>query len=189
MDISVNLIKQCKLKDRRAQKELYLQLLPYLKAVCKRYIIKQVDLKDALQESLVLIFKKIDQYDGSKGAFHSWAIRIAINATFNYNKRVSINNEDEFQLNYHDVGEERVVYKNMSDEELFSLMKKMPKSYFDVFNLFVIDCFDHEEISKLLDISIALSRKRLSRGRYWLKNAIIENSKRDKSTLSKSVTK
>lgn len=189
MDISVSLIKQCKLKDRRAQKELYLQLLPYLKAVCKRYIIKQVDLNDALQESLVLIFKKIDQYDATKGAFHSWAIRIAINATFNYNKRVSINNEDEFQLNYHDVGEEPLVYKNMSDEELLRLMKKMPQSYFDVFNLFVIDCFDHEEIAKLLNISVALSRKRLSRGRYWLKNALLENAKKDKSVLPKSVMK
>ena len=136
MKISVELIKQCKLKNRRSQKELYLQLLPYLKAVCQRYIIKKIDLTDALQESFVLIFKKIDQYDVSKGAFHSWAVRIAINATFNYNKRVSVNNEDEFQLNFHDVGAEPEVYKNMSDKELFELLKNMPKNYFDVFNLF-----------------------------------------------------
>ena len=190
MNISVELIKQCKLNDRRSQKELYLQLLPYLKAVCKRYIIKKEDLMDALQESLVLIFKKIDQYDSSKGSFHSWAVRIAINATFNYNRRVSVNNEDEFQLDYHDVGEEPEVFRNMSDEELFDLMKRMPRSYFEVFNLFVIDCFEHEEIANLLGISITLSRKRLSRGRYWLKNAIIKNSKiADKSITIKSITK
>lgn len=189
MNISGELIKQCKLNDRRSQKELYLQLLPYLKAICQRYIIKKEDYKDALQEALVLIFKKIDGYDASKGAFHSWAVRVTINATFNYNKRVSVNNEDEFQLSFHDVSTEPEVYKNMSDEEMFELMKGMPKSYFDVFNLFVIDCYDHEEISKLLDISVPLSRKRLSRGRYWLKNAIIENSEKEKSTLSKIITK
>lgn len=189
MNVSVELIKQCKVKDRRSQKELYHQLLPYLKAVCQRYIIKKVDLMDALQESFVLIFKNIDQYDSSKGPFHSWAVRIAINATFNYNKRVSVNNEDEFQLNFHDLSSEPEVFKNMSDEELFVLMKEMPKNYFDVFNLFVIDCFTHEEIAELLDISIPLSRKRLSRGRYWLKNALIKNAKINTSNLSKKINK
>ncbi len=179
MNISVELIKQCKLKDRRSQKELYLQLLPYLRVVCQRYIIKQTDIKDVLQESFVLIFKNIDQYDELKGAFHSWAVRITINATFNYNKRNSVINEDEFQLNYHDKGMEPEVYKNMSDDELFELLKKMPKNYFDVFNLFVIDCFDHQEISELLKISIALSRKRLSRARYWLKNEFVKNSNKN----------
>lgn len=177
MKINIEIIKRCKQKDRLSQKELYLQLLPYLRAVCQRYLFQRIDLKDVLQESFVLIFKNIEKYDEAKGPFHSWASRIVINATLNYNKRNSITNEDEFQLEYHDKGAEPEAYKNMSDEDLLELLKNMPRNYFEVFNLSVIDGFEHDEIAKLLRINPALSRKRLSRARYWLKNVLVENSK------------
>ena len=177
MKISPQLIRRCTLEDRASQKELYLQLLPYIRAVCRRYAFKQTDLNDILQEAFFLIFSKIGQYDSTKGAFHSWAVRIAINSTINYNKRISINNEDEFQLQYHDHAIEPEVYKKMSNEELLALMQEMPKSYFDVFNLHVIDQYSHEEIADLLGINIALSRKRLSRARYWLRTTISEKAK------------
>jgi RNA polymerase sigma-70 factor (ECF subfamily) len=188
MEISPQLIRQCKAEDRRSQKELYLQLLPYVRAVCRRYAYKQTDLKDILQEAFFLIFSKIDKYNSSKGAFHSWAVRIAINATINYNKRISISNEDEFQLQYHDNATEPEVYQRMSNEELLTLMKEMPKNYFDVFNLHVIDQYSHEEIAELLGISVALSRKRLSRARYWLRTAINKKAKgENRSVHSKSL--
>ena len=62
MKISPQLIRQCKTEDRRSQKELYLQLLPYIRAVCRRYAIKQSDLNDILQETFFLIFTKLHQY-------------------------------------------------------------------------------------------------------------------------------
>ena len=174
MKISPQLIRQCKTEDRRSQKELYLQLLPYIRAVCRRYAIKQSDLNDILQETFFLIFTKLHQYKRAEGAFHSWAVRIAINTTFNYSKRISVHNEDEFQLQYHDSSTEPEAYKNMSDQELLQVMKGMPKNYFDVFNLHAIDQYSHEEIADLLGISASLSRKRLSRARYWLRNALTQ---------------
>lgn len=48
----------------------------------------------------------------------------------------------------------------------------MPEGYFEVFNLFVIDGYSHEEIASMLNISEGLSRKRLSRARNWLKKRL-----------------
>ena len=48
----------------------------------------------------------------------------------------------------------------------------MPEGYFEVFNLYVIDDYAHEEIAQLLNITEALSRKRLSRAKAWLKKTI-----------------
>ena len=63
-------------------------------------------------------------------------------------------------------------YEKISNEEMLVWLKKMPRNYFDVFNMFVIDDFSHDEIAKLLDIDTALSRQRLSRARGWLKKRV-----------------
>ena len=61
------------------------------------------------------------------------------------------------------------VLQNLSDEVLLDFLKTMPRSFFDVFNLYVIDGFTHEEIGEILNIETALSRQRLARGREWLR--------------------
>ena len=52
---------------------------------------------------------------------------------------------------------------------LLKVLKDMPPDYSAVFNLFVIDGYDHQEIAEILSIEPALSRKRLSRARVWLR--------------------
>jgi len=175
MKVDFELIDRCKSNRRNAQNELYRLLLPYLKAICRRYIIKKDDLKDVLQESFILIFNKIDRYDASKGTFYSWAVRIAINATINYNQRVSVTNEEEFKTDLHEQDTEPEAYLNLTNDELLSIIRRMPKELFYVFNLYIIDGYQHQEIAELMGISVALSRKRLSRGRNWIKDAIAKN--------------
>ncbi|MCB0526059.1 MAG: sigma-70 region 4 domain-containing protein, partial [Saprospiraceae bacterium] len=60
-------------------------------------------------------------------------------------------------------------------EDLLRYLKKMPANYFEVFNLYVLDGYSHEEIAQMLDIEPALSRKRLSRARMWLNDRFSSN--------------
>lgn len=170
MKIREDLITACKANNRKAQKQLYLELLPYLRAVCLRYLHQSNMVKDILQEVFLLIFKKIDQFDAEKGIFLKWAVRITINTTLNYNNRNKEKNIIEFRPIIHDTPQIPKAYYEMSDEVLLKLLKEMPKQYYEVFNMFVVDAFSHEEIAAALGINIDLSRKRLSRGRQWLKN-------------------
>lgn len=169
MNISPQLIKECKSNNRLSQKALYLQLLPYLRAVCIRYIYHTNSVKDVLQESFILIFKNLNKFDPDKGAFHKWAVTITINATFNYNRRMTLKNQDSFEIDLHDVPQIPVILENLSIEASLQMLKKMPADYFEVFNLYIIDGYDHKEIASMLNINADLSRKRLSRARTWLK--------------------
>lgn len=176
MKISEDLVNACRANNRAAQKQLYVLLLPYLRAVCLRYLHQSNMVKDILQEVFILIFKKIDQFDPNKGPFLKWAVRITINTTLNFNNRNKEKNIIEFRPVIHDIPQTPQAFYDMSDEVLLRLLRGMPKQYYEVFNLFVIDAYSHEEIATALEISVALSRKRLSRGREWLKNTFQNQS-------------
>lgn len=174
MQIDDDLIRSCIANNRVAQKQLYGLLLPYLRAVANRYLRDNSYIKDALQESFVKIFKNVGKYDSQRASFPSWAAKITINSCLNYNLRVIGAPKDEFVVETHQPIV-RSFDEKWSTEELLLILKRMPEVYFQVYNLFVIDGYAHEEIATMLGISEALSRKRLSRGRAWINQIQVEN--------------
>ena len=184
MYIKEDLINSCKSKNRVAQKQLYKLLLPYLRAVAQRYLRDTSYVKDVLQESFIKIFKNIDRYDFNKAPINKWAAKIVVNDCFNYNERVIGNSKEEFDNTQHEIICFPQVIKDLTDEHLLYILKQMPKGYFEVFNLFAIDGYNHEEISKMLRITVATSRKRLSRSRAWLKKTFRDDSKLESHLIS-----
>jgi len=174
MQIKNSLIKSCVSQNRNAQKQLYELLLPYLRAVASRYLRDTSYVKDVLQESFVKIFRNMEHYDPNKAPLKQWAAKITINNCLNYNKRVIGLQKEEFIIEKHQTITVSELEK-WSNEDLLYLLKKMPEQYFEVFNLFVIDGYSHQEIADMLKISEPLSRKRLSRAKSWVKKTFIEN--------------
>jgi RNA polymerase sigma factor (sigma-70 family) len=160
-------IDGCLKGEYASQKELYDALLPYLNALCGRYLNDTSLRQDILQESFVVIFKKIEQFDPQKGAFHSWASRIVINNCLKQNK--SAMRFVQLQLDKHEESVDPEVVSQLSNEELIRFLKTMPQKYYEVFNLFALEDFSHEEVGEILGIKVSLSRKRLARARAWLK--------------------
>lgn len=173
MQIDRDLISACISQKREAQKQLYKLLLPYLRAIAYRYLRDTSYLKDALQESYVKIFNELKNYNFDKGTLKHWAARITINTCINYNKRVIGIPNTEFLIDQHEEIALPEVLEKISNENFLFILKQMPEGYFDVFNLFIIDGYAHDEIASILGISVELSRKRLSRARKWLKKTFI----------------
>ncbi len=171
MQISSDLIRACISQERKAQKQLYELLLPYLRAVANRYLQDVSYTKDVLQESFIKIFKNIGTYNPQLAPCHQWAARIVINTCINYNQRISVKAHEELTINHHNIPITSQTIQVISDEYLLLLLKQMPNEYFEVFNLFVIDEYSHQEIAELLNINEGLSRKRLSRAKEWLRGA------------------
>lgn len=176
MTINEKLIKACRSQDRMAQKQLYELLLPYLRAVANRYLRDTSYTKDVLQESFVKIFRSLDKYDFQKAPIKKWAAKVVVNTSINFNNRVIKYAIIEFDTAQHDVDFIPIVANQLTNEHLLKILKQLPKGYFEVFNLFVIDEYKHEEIAKILGISEVLSRKRLSRAKEWLKKNINEKT-------------
>lgn len=172
MNISNEIIALCQSKDRTAQKQLYRQLLPYLNVVGKRYLNDVTYINDVLQETFICLFTKIDQYNSEKGSFKTWAVRITINCCLKNNQKNAKVSTEELILSQHQPKVDPSIYLKYTDEEIMTFLKKMPESYFQVFNLYEIDGFSHREISEMLNIAEPLSRKRLSRAKSWLHDRI-----------------
>ncbi len=104
-----------------------------------------------------------------------WAISIAVNTSINYNQRVIKQSNEEFDADIHVKHLSSNNFKDTTDEKLLGIIKTLPEAYFAVFNLYVIDGYSHDEIANILGISPALSRKKLSRARTWLKKTIVQS--------------
>lgn len=172
MQINIKLIGLCLSNNRNAQKQLYDILLPYLNVICLRYLRNSSELSDVLQESFISIFKNLHQYDPGKASFKTWATKVTINNCLKNNDKRKQRATEELVISLHDPKVAPEAIKNISNKELLAWFKKMPESYYAVFNLYVIDGFSHQEISELLKIEESLSRKRLSRSRAWLKEKL-----------------
>jgi len=175
--INIELIALCLKKDSLAQRKLYDLLLPSLNGICRRYLFDLNYVKDALQESFVKIFKNIESYDIQKSNFRTWSSKITINTCLKLNQKYKsqklkvVNSEmyEHVQLTY--------TVDSFNKEEILSWLKKMPTQLYEVYILYLVDGYAHQEIADNLSISVELSRKRFSRARAWVKQRVNEDDK------------
>ncbi len=173
-------IKLCQNGDRQAQKSLFGELYPYLNGVAKRYIYNQSYSQDILQEAFINIFKSIQQFDETKSAFKTWATKITINCCLKHNKKYSNLEIETFEIKDFDVAISPEILDEINLKDLKKTLEKMPKQYYEVFNLYIIDGFSHKEIALILELKESLSRQKLSRAKKWIK----ENLKVDDVLLN-----
>lgn len=172
MIIPIEIIERCKKNDPVAQRKLYNILLPYLGAVCRRYLWNTQEINDVLQETFIRLFSHIESYNQEKGELKTWASKIAVNCCLKENAKGQRFSADEFSINKHDEQIDLNIVEKLNIEDILQFLKKMPPQYYVVFNMHIIDGYSHKEIADSLDIDENLSRKRLSRGRAWLKKKI-----------------
>jgi len=147
-----------------------------LYTVCRRYCIEDYMSKEALQTGLIRIFTYIDRYDSSKGSFVGWMKKIVSNEAI---KLLQKNKKRQFieisELEISDFSANAL--DHLHEEELIELIQKLPLGYREVFNMYVIDGYSHNEIGKILNISDSTSRSQLTRAKKLLQKKIsmIEN--------------
>ena len=78
--VSDALLAACRRGEEAAQLQLYNQLAYSLMGVCLRYCPSRPEAEDALQNTFVKIFTRLDQYRGD-GPFEAWARRIAVHTS------------------------------------------------------------------------------------------------------------
>ena len=61
---------------------------------------------------------------------------------------------------------------NMSFKEILALVQMLSPTYRTVFNLYVLDGFKHEEISKQLNISVGTSKSNIAKARINLQKML-----------------
>jgi len=173
----IELIEKCKNNDRKAQLRLYRQYCEGMFVVANRFLKHTEDAEDAMQEAFINAFKKIDQYT-AEVSFGAWLKKIVINKSLDklrakQNYYISI---DEAQL---EVVAEEDNWQTRDDttlEEVKAEIEKLPDKYRVVVILFLLEGYDHQEISEILNISSTASRTQLLRGKKKLQEALKKRS-------------
>ena len=167
------LIDECILGNKMAQKCLYELLHTRMYAVCLRYIGDKEMARDILHDGFIQLFSKLDNYKGD-GSFEGWARRLFINTSLMYLRKNDALKccEEIDSSSFNSLYIESKVVEKMDASVLMDIVSKMPTGFRTVFNMFAIEGFTHSEIAKQLNISEGGSRSQLSRARMWLQEKI-----------------
>lgn len=166
-----NIIDQCIKNDRASQNALFHHFANYVMNLTLRYIQEKQDAKAIFLESFEIIFRKIKQYDSSKGTFKSWISKITINQCLNFLKKRKLVLTDEHYVLDSAYNDE--LLEEMDAEYLVTLINQLGKPYSLVFNM-VVDGYKHKEIGALLGVEEATSRSYYLRARKKLKENILK---------------
>lgn len=170
------LIRDCKEGKKKSQYQLVKRYSGMLLSVCMRYCRDKSSAHDALQETLIRIFKYIDQYQET-GSFEAWMRTIAARCSLQWIDRSYFKKEvnPEELPEKHSIEPE--IYAKLEVEELMNLITSLPPGFRTVLNLYEIEGFSHKEIAELLSISESTSRSQLTRAKSILKKKLLRNHK------------
>jgi RNA polymerase sigma factor (sigma-70 family) len=177
MHTDQKLIEGCLKGKRFAQKMLYDRYAMRMLGVCMRYIKKQDEAEDVLQEGFIKVFQKLDTFRNT-GTLEGWIRRIMVNSALNqirHKVKLEIDRDIDtiHAIADEDMDEDTFDY-NISSEELYGMIQSLPNGYKTVFSLYAVDEYNHKEIGEMLGISEGTSKSQLSRARILLKKMVEE---------------
>ncbi|UMB54885.1 sigma-70 family RNA polymerase sigma factor [Lutibacter sp. A64] len=163
------IIANCKLNKAKAQMQLYDLYCDAMFVIANRYVKNNIEAEDIMQDAFIKVFKDINNFKGEV-SIGAWIKKIVINQCIDYLKKkkielVSIEENNISNLEDDDWG----VDTEITIDIVVVIINNLPEKYKVVLNLYLIEGFDHKEISKILNIAEATSRSQLMRGKNKLK--------------------
>ena len=165
-------IKACVRNERWAQKQLYEMHYSKMMGVCLRYSNSQNDALDILHEGFIKVFKYINKYQVGT-SLCAWIHRIMVNTAIDfYRKNARRRTEDlEEAVDIRSVDADAI--SKCTEKEILEAIQKLSPAYRTVFNLYVIEGYQHKEIAENLGITESTSRSNLVKARAKLQNILV----------------
>jgi len=173
------LIRGCIKEDASCQRAVFNRYASRMLGVCNRYARNAADAEDILQDAFIKVFDKIAQFK-FEGSFEGWVRRIMVNTAL---KKYSLRRYEKEVVGYEikdrdeDNGMEPTAYAHLSQKDILDLVNNLPDGYRLIFNLYVIEGFQHDEIAAMLHIQPGTSRSQLVKARTMLQKQILQLQK------------
>jgi len=168
-----NIIEESVSGNARAQETLYSMLAPKMFGVCLRYSRDRTEAEDNLQEGFIRVFTYLKNYR-HEGSLEGWVRRIMVNVSLEKFRKQNIMHPVEDISLYDARVDTNDIIEKLSAEELVKLIQELPPRYRMVFNLYVMEGFNHKEIGEEMQISEGTSKSNLARARDILKKKVTE---------------
>ena len=177
------IIQGCVKGKRKSQEMLFNVFSKKMFAVCLYYSKNKVEAEDILHNGFLKIFENIKQYKGT-GSFEGWVRKIFVNIALEKYRSQTFLTAVSDQIEYDYMTEDADIISKLSSEELIKMIQELSPAYRMVFNLYAVEGYSHEEISKKLEIAEGTSKSNLARARK-----ILQNKVRDRFKLSDEIIK
>lgn len=185
MNNIIQIIQGCKGNDHKFQRIVYENYRGYALKIVFRYIYRYEKAIDVMNDGFVKLFRSFDKFSmgdsDEEAKLMGYMKRIMVNTAIDELRKekmmpeiggipdyvwdMSSKDQDADQL---------LLYK-----DLIIMIKGLPPQYRIVFNMYVIDGYNHLEIADVMKIPVGTSKSCLSRARAMLQKSIekLENAK------------
>lgn len=160
------IVKGCKQNNLKAQEQLYKSYYTSMMSLCLRYTKNEMDAMEVLNTGFFKVFKNIEKYDAAKASLYTWMRKIIINNCIDFNKPKYFGVDSLEQAA--DLGELPAIFSAMAAKDILDLIRQLPNATQTVFNLYVLEGYNHGEIAEILSISQGTSKWHLSEARKKL---------------------
>jgi RNA polymerase sigma-70 factor (ECF subfamily) len=168
------LVERCKNGDPQSYEALYRQYSKAMYNTSLRIVNNTADAEDVLQEAFLDAFRSLHDFH-YRSTFGAWLKKIVINKSINVLRTRKVNLVDMETTDLHAMAEEETINEEEIQfrvEEVKKMIRKLPDGYRTVLSLYLLEGYDHEEISQILNISHNTVRTQYVRAKQKLLSII-----------------
>ncbi|MBK7392631.1 MAG: RNA polymerase sigma factor [Chloracidobacterium sp.] len=145
-------------------------------SLCLRMTSSQTEAEDLTQEVFIQLFRKVGSFRGDS-AFSTWLHRLTVNQVLMHFRRRSVKNErttEEGELPEQMVAGSANPNKMQVVDRiaLKNAIAELPNGYRNVFLLHDVEGFEHEEVARMMGISVGTSKSQLHKARLKLRGLL-----------------
>jgi RNA polymerase sigma-70 factor (ECF subfamily) len=170
------LLDACLAGNPSAQMKIYDRYYRAMYNTALRIVKDPAEAEDIMQESFLSAFTKLDTFKGEV-TFGAWLKRIVINnSIYQYRKQQKLQEVDLESVMYKVEDYDVIHTDNGSTERMaqkvLETMKQLKNNYRVSLTLHLIEGYDYEEISEIMDISYGNCRTMISRAKESLRKKL-----------------
>ncbi len=172
----IDLIPMCKRGNQSAQIEVYNRYYKAMYNTALRIVKDTAEAEDVMQEAFLNAFTKLDSFKG-EASFGSWLKRIVVNKSLNsYQKSQRLDEtplEDHlYRIEDDNDGVSEADLSQVKVQQVMGAMNQLKDNYRQALSLHLIEGYDYEEMSTIMNVSYANCRTTVSRAKESLRKLL-----------------
>jgi len=170
-DIHLHLVKEAQKGSNKAMSSLYQNYCDAMFNVAWRFLKNDFEAEEIVQESFLSAFQKLHTFRNDT-SFGAWLKRIVINKSLDHikKKKLETTELDEQLLDIPEEQDERELPYSL--EEVQKAIEALPEGYRIMVTLYLIEGYDHEEISQILNVKQSTTRTQYMRAKRKLRSLL-----------------
>lgn len=174
-----DLLPMCQSGEQAAQLEVYNRYYKAMYNTSIRIVKDEAEAQDVMQEAFLSAFTKLDSFKGD-ATFGSWLKRIVVNKSLNSYQRSKRIDETSLEDHLYKIedgsqGVSEVDYESLKVQQVLLAMDKLKDNYRQSLSLHLIEGYDYEEMSEIMNVSYSNCRTMVSRAKESLRKILNTN--------------